>query len=358
MWVRLLFLMTLAVASAVSAATSATDLPGHYYLRGREIGSQILLKPDNTFEAMIVYGGAQGAAKGRWKRDGQTLTLTSDAVEPPAEKLLFDLSRTRSLAELADDKTSTQAQDNYVLDLKYARSRPVPTIEPVAVQFEFNQGAAQQWLWNNAQGRQFYLPFSDARTLTRIGFPTGDAAQPLQWFAIKPSTRVLSLNWTVDRSNQHLSYDKPEEFDLVQSQHYLRNAPSELAQISQHYIVSMYYGVPAKPPAIKPVDIYWSFDDGSIQKQLWTDSNQQQLLMPLLPGKTLKKLGVKLRDSNKDMEWFEVAANTRALTLRWEEGLNAARSTDLSGVFNDLELQVKDDCLVVDLGNGMACYSK
>ncbi|MBV6822268.1 hypothetical protein [Pseudomonas sp. PD9R] len=351
------------MTSGVNAATAPADIAGHYYLQAREIGSQLLLEPDNSFKAMIVYAGAQGSAEGRWTLVGNTLTLTSDAVVPPAENLLFDLSRTRSLVGLKDAQRPDggerflQAQNSYILNLRYARSTPVPSIAPVMVSFEFNQGPTVQLLWNNAQGRQLYLPYGDQRTLTRIGFQTG-ADQTMQWFSIDPTTRTLSLNWEVERATGHMTYEKPDELTLAQSQRFFRNASNDLALIDQNYMLTMNYGVLAEPPAIKPVDIFWSFDDGSSVTQRWTDSRQAQLLTPILAGKTLKKLGVKLSDSEESVQWFEVAADSRALDLMWDERLNASRARDLSGIFKTLELEVTGDCLAVDLGNGLACYRK
>lgn len=49
---------------------------GHYYLQGvMETGSELLLKPDGTFEWMLAYGALDQYAQGRWQSDGQTVTL-------------------------------------------------------------------------------------------------------------------------------------------------------------------------------------------------------------------------------------------------------------------------------------------
>ncbi|MCP1421006.1 hypothetical protein J3D47_005249 [Pseudomonas laurylsulfativorans] len=360
MWIRIALLMTLGTVSGVNAATQAPDIAGHYTLQAREIGSKLVLEPDNTFEAFIEYAGAEGSAKGHWKQVDNTLTLTSDAVEPPAENLLFNLGRTHSLADLQDTQqpdggdTFKQAQGNYVLNLRYARSRPVPSIAPVMVTFEFNQGPATQLLWNNAVGRQLYVPYTEQRPLTRIGLQSSPD-QPPQWFAIAPQTRTLSLSWKVDRTTGQMSYDKPDERDLAQSQQSFRNARKALAQIDHNYILTLLYGVTAQPPAIKPVDIYWSFDDGSQQSLRWTDSRQAQLLLPAPAGKALNKIGVK-SSGDQSPQWFDVATHSRAIDLMWDERVNPDQMRDLSEVFKTLELEVQGDCLSVDLGNGLACY--
>ncbi|MHC8316031.1 hypothetical protein [Pseudomonas sp. LB3P31] len=361
---KLLFFMLAGLYSGASIATPAEDIPGNYYLRAMEVDSRIILQPDHTFTANIAYAGAQGEAQGHWDLSDKVLTLTSDEVEPPADKLLFSLSRARNLKELqAREQTDAaqtlkQAQSNYLLNLKYARSRPVPTIPPVTLVFEFNHGPAVEWLWDNAQGQQYYLPYSEERSLTRVGFQSADNAQVTQWFPIDPATRAMTLNWTVDRANSQMIYQQPDQLDLGQSQHYLRNAPSALALIDKNYRVSMYYDMPADPPAIKPMDIFWSFDDGSSEQQQWTDSRQQQLRMPVSSTKTLKKFGVKLSGTAQETEWFDVAPDSRAFYLLWEERIRPGRGNDLSAMFKSLELQVDDGCLAVDLGRGVACYRK
>lgn len=60
---------------------------GHYYLSGvMETGSELLLKPDGRFDWYISYGAVDQVAKGRWGRDGQTVTLAADV--PSADRPL------------------------------------------------------------------------------------------------------------------------------------------------------------------------------------------------------------------------------------------------------------------------------
>jgi len=48
-----------------AAALHAADPSGHYVLQGvREVGSELLLKPDGKFEFMLAYGAADLWAKG------------------------------------------------------------------------------------------------------------------------------------------------------------------------------------------------------------------------------------------------------------------------------------------------------
>jgi hypothetical protein len=56
---------------ALAALTArGEDLAGHYILQGvREVGSELLLKSDGSFEYMLTYGAADYWAKGTWRHD-------------------------------------------------------------------------------------------------------------------------------------------------------------------------------------------------------------------------------------------------------------------------------------------------
>lgn len=74
-----------APSSRPTAAAGNPDaaLAGHYYLAGvMETGSELLLKPNGRFDWYISYGAVDQAAKGRWSRDGQAVTLMADTLSP------------------------------------------------------------------------------------------------------------------------------------------------------------------------------------------------------------------------------------------------------------------------------------
>src|SRR5215472_6511823 len=76
-------LFSLSLLMCMSAV--GQDVSGHYYLQGvMEVGSELLLKPDGTFEYMLAYGAADYFAKGTWKRDGNSVILhsTGKRAEP------------------------------------------------------------------------------------------------------------------------------------------------------------------------------------------------------------------------------------------------------------------------------------
>jgi hypothetical protein len=81
------FLILLLTLSPI--AVRSDDLVGHYVLRGvMEVGSELLLKPDGTFEYMLAYGAADYWAKGTWRPDGDAVVLNSSGKEEAAFRLL------------------------------------------------------------------------------------------------------------------------------------------------------------------------------------------------------------------------------------------------------------------------------
>lgn len=51
-------------------------LAGHYYLNGvMEVGSELLLRPDGSFEFMLAYGANDQYGKGCWVQHGSTVEV-------------------------------------------------------------------------------------------------------------------------------------------------------------------------------------------------------------------------------------------------------------------------------------------
>lgn len=65
----------LAMSVAPVAAQPSTDqLSGRYYLSGvMETGSELLLRPDGSFEWAVTYGAVDAAATGHWSIDGRAI---------------------------------------------------------------------------------------------------------------------------------------------------------------------------------------------------------------------------------------------------------------------------------------------
>ena len=82
-------LLAFVCALSVSMPAVAQDVSGHYVLQGvMEVGSELMLKPDGTFEYMLAYGAADYWAKGTWKKDGNAVILHSTGKEEPPFRLL------------------------------------------------------------------------------------------------------------------------------------------------------------------------------------------------------------------------------------------------------------------------------
>ncbi len=73
----LLCFMTLGTAWAQDG-----DVAGHYYLQGvREVGSELLLKPDGKFQFMLSYGAADYWGGGTWAVKDESVILNSSAAK-------------------------------------------------------------------------------------------------------------------------------------------------------------------------------------------------------------------------------------------------------------------------------------
>ena len=70
------------VRTATQSGSCAPGNPvyvGHYHLEGvREVGSEILLRPDGSFEFMLAYGANDQYGRGCWSLGGATLSLVPE----------------------------------------------------------------------------------------------------------------------------------------------------------------------------------------------------------------------------------------------------------------------------------------
>ncbi|EFF74501.1 ankyrin repeat domain-containing protein [Achromobacter piechaudii] len=70
-------------AKSANKSAEATGLPGHYYLRGvREVGSELLLSSDGSFDYMMSYGAVDISARGAWRHDGRQVFLDTPPIQP------------------------------------------------------------------------------------------------------------------------------------------------------------------------------------------------------------------------------------------------------------------------------------
>ncbi|EXF42912.1 hypothetical protein BAY1663_04682 [Pseudomonas sp. BAY1663] len=67
---------SLLLAACASSAPIDRTLAGHYLLQGAmEMGSELLLNEDGSFEAAMSYGILDVYTRGRWSQSGDRLTL-------------------------------------------------------------------------------------------------------------------------------------------------------------------------------------------------------------------------------------------------------------------------------------------
>lgn len=70
-------------SKAASKSSEAVRIPGHYYLRGvREVGSELLLLEDGSFEYFLSYGAVDINARGVWRSDGKQVFLDTPPLRP------------------------------------------------------------------------------------------------------------------------------------------------------------------------------------------------------------------------------------------------------------------------------------
>lgn len=64
------------LASAEACSPGDPKLAGHYYLNGvMEVGSELLLRPNGSFEFMLAYGANDQYGKGCWVKRGMTVEV-------------------------------------------------------------------------------------------------------------------------------------------------------------------------------------------------------------------------------------------------------------------------------------------
>lgn len=115
--------VTMGPAQAQADATA--DLAGHYYLSGvREVGSELLLRPDGQFDWVMSYGAVDQSARGRWRVERDAILLT--AKQPDRSAPLFAYRTTTPWTEAAERERRAREQSE-----REARCAP-GTAEPIA----------------------------------------------------------------------------------------------------------------------------------------------------------------------------------------------------------------------------------
>ncbi|WP_313700264.1 ankyrin repeat domain-containing protein [Achromobacter sp.] len=100
-------------SKAASKSSEAVRIPGHYYLRGvREVGSELLLLEDGSFEYFLSYGAVDINARGAWRSDGSQVFLDTPPLRP--------------YSAIASVRADTRPAEPGMLTVRvYHRGRPV-----------------------------------------------------------------------------------------------------------------------------------------------------------------------------------------------------------------------------------------
>jgi hypothetical protein len=89
-----------------ACATGDSKLVGHYYLNGvMEVGSELLLKSDGSFEFYLAYGALDQYGKGCWRVEGNKVLVIPEGRSAPAAVYSIESSRFVGFTLTIDGKT-------------------------------------------------------------------------------------------------------------------------------------------------------------------------------------------------------------------------------------------------------------
>lgn len=126
-------LIALVLATTAARAHAVDDVAGHYYLNGlREVGSELLLKPDGRFQWYLSYGAMDQQAEGRWTRAEGHILLQAD--RPREGEGWAYLKDSRDWDEAAEYAWRRQAHQATLADIgarcPFLHAAPAPAASP------------------------------------------------------------------------------------------------------------------------------------------------------------------------------------------------------------------------------------
>lgn len=165
------------MVSPVALAAPAPALPGTYYLSGvPEVGSQLLLQANGTFQWALMYGAVDASAEGTWRLKNQILTLT--AAQPDREPVF------RAFAEGELNVRLRPRSGTWVAIVGIPRVAPAPGM---AVRFEARSGKSAEAVSNANGDAVVNMPAGE--TWVRAGLRRQGSAAPWQWLPV-PAARA------------------------------------------------------------------------------------------------------------------------------------------------------------------------
>ena len=360
---RILFVATFALLSSC-AAFSSQELEGVYYLEDSQpLNAQLLLRKDGTFIAEVAVAGVgvKDRVEGVWEVEGNTLTLKDPPSAQAASKLVFEARYERTHAQLEkilqyNNKDGYDlARKNYVLDLMYAKYSRQPDIQPLYVYFQFSHGTTKKQLFSPKSSTDILLPYDPKNTLKKIGFSSASSSEATQWIDILPTSRMVLVGLT-KTNKEAISFKVIDETDLAEAQSYT-NDEDVLKLRQNNYEITLFYDNSMAPPPIKPVDIFWQFQDGSVQQQIWADSNQSRLALPYIGTKTLKRVGMRVREEVSDIQWFDISPSGRLLYFSWKV-ISDYPPDGLATGFHDMQMTIEPECLKLYEDDSHVCFRR
>jgi len=364
MSIRSRIAMFFTLVFAVSSAAVASDVPGKYFLDGiMEMGSILHLRPDGTFNGQIYYGSAGGSANGTWYEEDESVILRPDSLTVKKPVVVnfdslseTDLAKAEQLHLRYKEEGYDLARDNYVLNLYYSPPPILQLLDPVTLYLEYTHGPQAEVQADYFNADAIWVPFDTRRNLKRIGIGRQGHLAAIKWFEVDARSRLFNIGWEKALGRPAV-FKPPQEYGLSESRAHLKGSQEKLSLLKDNYLITLNQNVEFIAPVIEPLDVYWGFQDGAVQQQVWEDAKIPVLRLPFDKQKTLKRIGFKGQGSTKPIIWVEVTPAGRMFSLEWAEPF-VENESDLSGLFNNMVLNITPGCLAWDTGNQRGCFRK
>lgn len=202
----LLAAATLGMFTPVFAADNnkPSALPGHYYLEGvTEVGSELLLKEDGSFEWMLAYGSLDQMASGSWSASGDAVTLVTSA--PTGPEPTFTSFSERDLKALSTESMREDGQWMVLVGIPQAGA-----MADVEVTFVAKSGKTASAVTSEQGDASVSMPATE--TWTRVGLRRKGGKADVQWIDMPPdraSGRVAAFQvsdpkWVIRQAFQRM----------------------------------------------------------------------------------------------------------------------------------------------------------
>lgn len=170
-WLSFAFAAGLAMSTG-AAAGPADGLAGHYYLEGgpSEVGSELQLRENGTFEWALMYGAVDQGARGTWAKKDDRVVLTPARPEEPVFRVF---------GEGDYHKTKPVEPGRWIAIVGVPHVGPVAQVE---VHFEARSGKTASAVSKPNGDAIVEMPASE--TWARAGLRRAGSTAPLQWFSI------------------------------------------------------------------------------------------------------------------------------------------------------------------------------